>query len=93
MDYLNVQGQQKFVWPASFALARAYVDQLERSRGISSARIAAVRKALADAEGANGSARATALKALATDLDRDAAASSDAAKVRLLSAATRDLAR
>src|SRR5687768_4549207 len=26
-DYFNPQGQQKFVWPASFALARAYVDQ------------------------------------------------------------------
>ena len=32
MDYLNVQGQPKLVWPASFALARAYVDQLERSQ-------------------------------------------------------------
>ena len=31
LDYLNTQGQPKFVWPASFALARAYVDQLERN--------------------------------------------------------------
>ena len=30
-DYLNTQGQPKLVWPASFALARAYLDQLERS--------------------------------------------------------------
>ena len=29
-DYLNVQDQPKIVWPASFALARAYLDQLER---------------------------------------------------------------
>ena len=35
LDYLNAQGQPKFVWPPSFALARAYVDQLERSRGLS----------------------------------------------------------
>ncbi|MBS1241297.1 MAG: repeat-containing protein, partial [Gemmatimonadetes bacterium] len=26
-DYLNAQGQPKFVWPASFSLARAYLDQ------------------------------------------------------------------
>ncbi|MEO8580288.1 MAG: hypothetical protein ABI469_08565, partial [Gemmatimonadales bacterium] len=28
-DYYNTQGQQMLVWPPSFALARAYVDQLE----------------------------------------------------------------
>ena len=33
-DYLNAQDQQKFVWPPSFALARAYLDQLERSNGL-----------------------------------------------------------
>ncbi len=27
-DYLNVQGQQKLVWPPSFALARAYVERV-----------------------------------------------------------------
>ncbi len=43
LDYLNAQGQPKFVWPASFALARAYVDQLERSGGLSEGRIASTR--------------------------------------------------
>jgi hypothetical protein len=37
-DYFNTQGQPKFVWPASFALSRAYVDQLERSGGLSAGR-------------------------------------------------------
>ena len=32
-DYLNAQEQRKLVWPASFAKARAYLDQLERSKG------------------------------------------------------------
>ena len=50
-DYYNTQGQQQFVWPASFALARAYVDQLERSGGLAAGRISAVRQALATAEG------------------------------------------
>jgi hypothetical protein len=30
LDYLNVQGQPKLVWPASFVVARAYLDQLAR---------------------------------------------------------------
>lgn len=34
-EHFNVQGQQMFVWPAAFALARAYADQLERSGGLS----------------------------------------------------------
>ena len=33
-DFLNVQDQPKFVWPASFALSRAYTDQLERWKGL-----------------------------------------------------------
>jgi hypothetical protein len=92
LDYLNTQGQPKFVWPASFSVARAYVDQLERSRGLSSSRIGAVRQALASAEQASGSARSSALSTLASQLDSDASASSDAAKVQKLSMAVRDLA-
>ena len=92
-DYLNTQGQPKLVWPASFALARAYVDQLERSKGLSASRIAAVRQSLASAESAAGGQRATALAALAAQLDADAAGSSDAAKVRLLADSVRSLAK
>ncbi len=92
MDYLNVQGQPKFVWPPSFALARAYVDQLERSRGLSSGRIAAVRQQLSAAEAASGAARNDALGKLAAQLESDASGSSDAAKVRTLVGAVRALA-
>jgi hypothetical protein len=91
-DHLNVQGQQKMVWPASFALARAYTDQLERSKGLSSSRLSAVRSQLAAAESASGSARATALTQLATTLNADAAGSSDRAKVEMLTKAVTDLA-
>ena len=91
LDYLNAQGQPKFEWPATFALARAYVDQLERSEGLSTARITAVRQALSGAEDASGSARETALTTLATALDSDAGSSRDAAKVRMLAGAVRDL--
>src|SRR4029079_4482572 len=82
VDYLNVQGQPRYSWPASFALARAYVDQLERSKGLSDARISAVRQTLTGAERTSGSARTSALSGLASQLEGDAAASSDAAKVR-----------
>ena len=91
-EYYNTQGQQKFVWPPSFALARAYVDQLERSGGLSADRIASVRRALQSAETASGSARSTALTQLAGEVDGFASGSSDAAKVRLLATAVRDLA-
>ncbi|MGH7588457.1 MAG: LVIVD repeat-containing protein [Gemmatimonadota bacterium] len=91
-DYFNTQGQQQFVWPASFALARAYVDQLERSGGLSADRIASVRQELSSAESASGSARQDALTALAAELDGEAGGSADAAKVQLLAGAVRDLA-
>ena len=91
-DYYNTQGQQPFVWPPSFALARAYVDQLERSGGLSPTRISAVRQELTTAEGRSASARHSALVALAGRLDADATASNDASKVRTLAAAVRNLA-
>ena len=92
LDYLNVQGQPKLHWPPSFALARAYVDQLERSKGLESGRISAVRAALADAEKASGTARQDALTKLATELDGEAGGAGDVAKVRTLAGAVRQLA-
>ena len=92
LDYLNAQGQPQYVWPPSFVLARAYVDQLERSNGLSSGRIATVRQELDAAESAAGAARRAMLDALASALDGDAAGSSDAPKVRMLADAVRALA-
>ena len=92
-DYYNTQGQQKLVWPPSFALARAYVDQLERSGGLPAGRISSVRQQLTSAEGRSASDRQRALGNLVTELNADASGSNDAAKVRLLASAVRDLAR
>jgi len=91
-DHLNTQGQPKLVWPASFALARAYVDQLERSAGMSTGDIASVRDGLASAEQASGAARRSVLTGLAADVGAAAGGSADASKVRLLEAALRELA-
>ncbi len=92
LDYLNAQGQQKFVWPATFALAGAYLDQLERANGVPAARIASVRRELANAERASGAARRGALTTLATALQGEAGRSRDARRVRLLATAVRELA-
>ena len=91
-DYFNAQGQPRLVWPPSFALARSYVDQLERNKCLSGARISAVRQGLESAEKASGSARSTALTQMTTQLESDARGSCDGAKVLKLSAAVKDLA-
>jgi hypothetical protein len=90
-DYLNAQDQQKLVWPASFVVARAYVDQLARSGGLLRNRLAATRDALTSAEQASGPARKTALSQLATQLNTDAQKSADQAKVQLLIGVINDL--
>ncbi|PYO45785.1 MAG: hypothetical protein DMD72_14340 [Gemmatimonadetes bacterium] len=89
-DYQNTQGQPKFVWPATPALARAYADQLDRSKGLSADRLSQVRQAVGGGSGTMQNRAA--LTALAAQLDADAATSSDAAKVRSLAATLRDLA-
>jgi LVIVD repeat-containing protein len=91
-DYLNAQEQRKFVWPPSFAKARAYLDQLERGNGLAAARIAALREGLTGAEALSGEPRQQALKKLASEVNADAGHAADRAKVRLLSAAVTELA-
>ncbi len=91
-DELNAQGQPKYDWPPSFALAGAYADQLERSRGLAPAELALVRTALQSAETVSGTTRRTALMELATGLSAMAGDSSDAPKVTMLADAVRALA-
>jgi hypothetical protein len=86
LDYLNAQGQPKFVWPATFALAKAYVDQLERSQGLPAARITSLRGELAAAERASGEQRRTALTTIADGL-------ASHAQARKLVDALRELAK
>jgi hypothetical protein len=91
--HFNTQQQQKFVWPPSFPLAKAYLDQLERSNGLAAARIQATRDALAAAENARGQRRRTTLTQLAAQLNGDVAGSSDQAKLKLLVSAVTDLSK
>jgi hypothetical protein len=92
MDYYNVQGQSKFVWPATFALARAYLDQLERSSGLANEEITAAREALASAEKASDTERRDRLGKLASRLETASGSAADAAKVRTLTETVQRLA-
>ncbi|HEX3865185.1 MAG TPA: hypothetical protein VHV78_00480, partial [Gemmatimonadaceae bacterium] len=92
-EYLNVQGQQKMVWPASFSLSRAYLDQLERNHGQRADKIESARAGLAAAEKMSGQARRDALAALATTLHGDARSATDAPKAHTLAYSVGDLAK
>jgi hypothetical protein len=91
LDYFNTQGQVKFVWPKSFSLARAYVDQLERSNSLTPARIADIREGL-DAAEKNGQTGQADLTHLATQLDKETVAAGERTKVGMLADAVRELA-
>ncbi len=90
--FLNVQDQPKLTWPASFVVARAYADQLDRSHGLAADKVAAARSALARAERLSGQQRRDALTQLARQLNGDSQGAADQAKVRTLAAAVIDLA-
>jgi hypothetical protein len=92
LEYLNAQGQPQFTWPPSYALARAYTDQLERSNGLTNSRVTAIREALSRTERLGSSEQRAALNALAAEVDRDAQNSRDSGKARMLARSLRDLA-
>ena len=87
---LNVQDQARIVWPASFVVARAYVDGLARTDGLRRSWASGVTRALAQAERLKGQARRAALTKLATQLDRDAQGA-DASRVQALAAVVRKI--
>jgi hypothetical protein len=91
-DQLNVQNQPKLVWPPSFALARAYLDQLERSQGLASARIASVRVELARVEKLPAASQRVPLTKLATQLHSEARSAADQPKAHTLASAVGNLA-
>ena len=92
-DVFNPQNQPKLVWPASYVVARAYLDQLVRDKGISSDRSSAIARDLGRAEKLKGASERTALTHLATRLDRDASTASEPARVQALAGVVRDLAK
>ena len=90
-DYLNAQGQPKISWPPSFPLAKSYLDQLERNKCLSAARIAAVRQGLDEAQRASGQVRTQGLATLVSSIGADAGSSCDRPKVMKLQQAVMEL--
>jgi hypothetical protein len=92
LEVFNPQAQPKIVWPASFFVSRAYLDQLERNQGLNKDRLSEVKKELKNAEKKKGAEQADALRKLAGELDQDAQGAVDPARVKLLASSVNDLA-
>ncbi|MDQ3221170.1 MAG: hypothetical protein M3Q26_10585, partial [Acidobacteriota bacterium] len=70
---LNVQSQQMTEWPRKLVVAKAYIDQLERSLGLPSGRITALRQAIQTAENSQLNRRDIGkLKSLAPSVEKSA---------------------
>jgi uncharacterized protein (DUF305 family) len=88
-DRFNPQQQRRVEWPAVPVVARAYLDQLERTRSIASDRVASIAAALAQAESVpavRGPGRndvAARLDTVAGDLEASRAGASDVTRNRL----------
>ncbi|MEX2182685.1 MAG: hypothetical protein WD771_11635 [Gemmatimonadaceae bacterium] len=94
----NAQLQPQVTHPVAYPVARAYLDQLERTSGLAAPRIAATRTMLARAESGSGRAQREALGQfgrVADQLERDAASAraADARRMRELAATLRGLER
>jgi len=88
---LNVQNQQKFVWPRKLVVAKAYIDQLERSGGLSSEQIASLRQAIEKAEGSSSGMKK--LKGAASSLVKNAGRAKNSADSARLAALAEILRR
>jgi hypothetical protein len=85
---LNVQNQEKIEWPRQLVVAKAYVDQLERSQALPAGRIAALRQAIQRAESSQPNRRELGkLTSLAPSLEKSAGltkSAADSARLRAL---------
>jgi hypothetical protein len=95
LERFNPQTQPRFVWPASFPVARAYIDQLRRGSVGAADVLTRVADELARAEGMQaGEDRNGVLTQLASTVEgmQSSAQGRDAERVRALVSTLRDLA-
>jgi hypothetical protein len=87
---LNVQNQQKLEWPAKLVVAKAYVDQLERSGGLPADQVASLRKAIKKTEKSHLNKKQVAkLSAMTGDIEATASSAktpADASRLEALAA-------
>ena len=85
---LNVQNQQKIAWPSTLLVAKAYIDQLERSQALPATQISDLRKAIASAESSHmNRSKVAKLKKMAPSLQKSAASAKtagDSSRMRAL---------
>ena len=86
---LNVQNQQRIVFPRKLVVAKVYVDQLERSKALPADQVSNLRQAIQNAENSKLSKKdAGKLKKFAPSLEKNAKASknsADSARMKSLS--------
>ena len=85
VDELNVQNQEKIEWSNKLVIAKAYVDQLERSQALNAAETASLRGAIEKAETSRAAGKD--LKKQASAMKKKARASkisTDAARMKAL---------
>lgn len=91
---LNVQNQQKIEWPARLVVAKAYLDQLERSQALPADQISAVRNAIQSAESSRLNRRELAkLRSFTRSLKESAQTSTSAVDSKRLQALAEILQR
>ncbi len=89
LDEVNTQEQGKFVYPAASPVAKAYLDQLNRTHGIQAQRASAIRAALDKADeiksskDKNAAAVSGQLDELAKQVDADASSATGRDQMRL----------
>jgi hypothetical protein len=84
MTEFNVQNQERIEWPRTLVVAKAYVDQLERSKALPADQIANLRQSIQKAEGSKLSGKdRDKLKAMAPALETAAGQASAADALRL----------
>ena len=85
---LNVQNQQKIVWPNSLKVAQAYLDQLSRSKALPDDKLASLTEAVDKAQKSNlGKKDVAKLHGMAASIESDASTAktpADAKRLRAL---------
>lgn len=90
---LNVQNQQRIVWPAKLVVAKAYLDQLERSQALPADQITAMRGAIQTAESSRLARGRAKLQSLARSLKESARTTRSAVDVKRMQALAEILQR
>jgi hypothetical protein len=84
---LNVQNQPRITWPEQLTVARAYLDQLQRSKALPAEKIAALDKAIVRTQDSHNSKKDLAkLHSMAAAVENDATSATDTADAKRLHA-------